>query len=188
MHSATWTASFSAPADWDVRDLAEAYFCTCPTGEYDLESQTTYRLVFRRGRWVRLPTGEWRPGITQGDPDQAPVTARVLLRPMGQHLDVRVVHQAMSYSPLPRELLEHLQARAACEARGLVQYLKAVHGLAPTDPAAATEAPSPCSPLLFGEPQIVGAVRPRGSDAGLLILLCVATAMLVLLLIWSILS
>ena len=120
-----WSNQFrSAPVE-RIHDVAEAFFCSYARGEYTLVDKERFRLTFRRGR----PAGDDDGRIVlslRGDdePDDLPVTLRVLLQPRAGLLLITMNHEVTPRRSLGAIARKRLSKHFRREVRDFQAYLR----------------------------------------------------------------
>ena len=120
-----WTAQFSALPVERIHDVAEAFFCSYPMGEYTLDAKERFRAGFHRGQ----PPGQDEQGVvlslrpTDGGPDDVFVVLRVLLQPRPDSLLITMKHEVTPPRTLSGRARKKLIARLHREVDDFDAYL-----------------------------------------------------------------
>ena len=121
-----WISSFEAARQESLHAAAEAFFCSYPRGEYVLESRERYRVVLRRGKWVRRADGTLAPARASqfriGDYAVYPMVLRVLILPRANGASVTLKHEVVTPAPLSPRSYEALSEMVKQEWAGFHAY------------------------------------------------------------------
>jgi len=119
----TW--KFRIPPTGEIHRGAQAFFCSCASGEYELQSARPFRLTFRRGQWQGQGGAEPAPvAQVSARAEDLPVTLRVLIRPQRRDMLVTVRHEVASVLPMRRDTKKRLATRLRKEAEDFRRYLR----------------------------------------------------------------
>jgi len=89
-----WSQEFLAAPIPTIHEVAEAFFCSYPRGEYTLAGKERFRLTFHRGPAPQEDDGQIVLSL-RGDPalEDLPVVLRVLFQPHADVLRITMKHQ-----------------------------------------------------------------------------------------------
>jgi hypothetical protein len=126
-----WSEEFRAPLVESIHDVAEAFFCSYPRGEYTLVQRERFRLTFRRGRPLAEDDGQIVLSLRHEAeaPEDQPVVLRVLLQPQMDSLVVTMKHEVTPRRSLGAIARKRLAAHFRREVRDFQAYLRKNFGV-----------------------------------------------------------
>ena len=137
-----WSDEVLAPPIDRIHDVVEAFFCSYPGGEYSLVGKERFRLILHRGGQAQ-EEDDGRIVLSlrreMENPEDMPVTLRVLFQPSAEALRVTLKHEVLPRRPLGRRARRKLARHIAREIGAFREYLYQSFG----QPAAMAEGRRP---------------------------------------------